>query len=148
MTSLVLGSWWRRFGATFADGLVLILPLLIIESFFTSLAGELDGVLAGLVVQGLYMIKLTSSVRGQTIGNRVAHTRVRDASTGDQITNIQALKRWGFITVLTLPVISGVGAGFIVYLVLALVDNLWPLFDKRNQTLHDKVAKTIVVVAD
>jgi len=142
---LPLGSWGRRFGATLADGLVLILPLLFVESFFTAVAGQLDGVLAGLVVQGLYIIKMTSSSRGQTIGNRVAHTSVRDAVTGGQISAVQALKRWGFMTVLTLPVISGSSVGLGLYVVLALVDNLWPLFDKRNQTLHDKIAGTLVI---
>ena len=27
----------------------------------------------------------------------------------------------------------------------ALVDYLWPLWDKKNQTLHDKLAKTVVI---
>jgi uncharacterized RDD family membrane protein YckC len=30
----------------------------------------------------------------------------------------------------------------------ALVDNLFPLFDARKQTLHDKFANTIVVMTD
>jgi uncharacterized RDD family membrane protein YckC len=28
---------------------------------------------------------------------------------------------------------------------LILVDLLWPIWDKRNQTLHDKVARTVVL---
>ena len=28
-----------------------------------------------------------------------------------------------------------------------LLDMLWPLWDARNQTLHDKVAKTVVIRA-
>jgi uncharacterized RDD family membrane protein YckC len=36
-----------------------------------------------------------------------------------------------------------------VYLALAwfpYLDSLWPLWDKKNQALHDKVARTNVVV--
>ena len=29
--------------------------------------------------------------------------------------------------------------------ILFLVDNLWPLWDKNNQTLHDKVMDTYIV---
>ena len=35
----------------------------------------------------------------------------------------------------------------IVEALIALVDNLYPLYDSRNQTLHDKFAGTIVVMA-
>jgi uncharacterized RDD family membrane protein YckC len=28
---------------------------------------------------------------------------------------------------------------------LPLLDGLWPLWDKRNQALHDKVANTVVI---
>ncbi len=41
-------------------------------------------------------------------------------------------------TVLALPRLSGVG-------LLTLVDDLWMVWDKRSQTLHDKIAGTIVV---
>jgi hypothetical protein len=35
--------------------------------------------------------------------------------------------------------------GPIWYVIWALLDYLWPLWDGRNQTLHDKVANSIVV---
>jgi uncharacterized RDD family membrane protein YckC len=41
-------------------------------------------------------------------------------------------------TVLMLPRLSGVG-------LLTLVDDLWMVWDRQNQTLHDKIAGTIVV---
>jgi uncharacterized RDD family membrane protein YckC len=36
--------------------------------------------------------------------------------------------------------------GFGAILLAYLVNYLWPLWDKRNQTLHDKIAKTIVIM--
>ena len=44
-------------------------------------------------------------------------------------------------TVLALPRLSGVG-------LLTLVDDLWMVWDKQSQTLHDKIAGTIVVAND
>ena len=51
----------------------------------------------------------------------------------------------------------GVGAGlarygvmfvlFILCVIPELVDGLWPLWDKKRQTWHDKVVKSVVVDA-
>lgn len=146
VTGLALAGWLRRVGATFADGLVMVIPILIAESVVAAAAGTVDGVIAGLIVQGAYMIKMLSGPKGQTVGNRVAATRVRDAVTGLQITNIQALKRWGVVAVYGLLSLNR-SIGTSIVLIIGLVDYLWPLFDKRNQTLHDKFAGTIVVLA-
>jgi uncharacterized RDD family membrane protein YckC len=35
----------------------------------------------------------------------------------------------------------------ILFYLAVLIDCLYPLYDKRNQTLHDKFAGTIVVIA-
>lgn len=143
----MLAGWWRRVGATFADDLVLIIPTSFVVSLFTQADGFYLGGLAGLVLEGLYMVKLLSIPRGQTIGNRVAATRVRDASTGKAITLLQAVKRWGFIAAYgVIGLVPGAASIYIVG-VIALVDSLYPLFNPRKQTLHDKFAATIVVVA-
>jgi uncharacterized RDD family membrane protein YckC len=36
---------------------------------------------------------------------------------------------------------------FGIFYIPALLDYLWPLWDKRNQALHDKVVNSIVVRA-
>ena len=71
---------------------------------------------------------------GQTVGNKAVHTRVVDGRTGGQ---------------------PGMGKGFgraaaqAVLLQLLVVpwilDCLWPLWDGDNQTLHDKMAGTVVL---
>jgi len=63
------------------------------------LDGNIAGAVIGLVLQGIYMVKLLSGARGQTVGNRVVATRVRDAGNGQAINLLQAFKRWGFIAV-------------------------------------------------
>ncbi len=146
-TGLMLGGWWRRVGATLADSLILVIPTLLVVSLFSQSNGAFLGALSGLVLQGLYMVRLLSGVRGQTVGNRVAATRVRDAANGHAITVTQALKRWGFIGVYSAIELTGTSTALYVVSLVALIDNLFPLFDPRNQTLHDKFAGTIVVVA-
>src|SRR4030095_16803764 len=70
---------------------------------------------------------------GQTWARRWLDIRVQHARTGRPIGYRPALRRY-LITVafgiLSLPL---------------LLDYLWPLWDKENQTLHDKVATSVVV---
>ena len=96
-------------------------------------------------LQGAYMVRFLSSESGQTIGNRVVATQVRDALTGAAITRSQALRRWAAISayavlnVVLPPSLEGIPV------MLFLADCLFPLLDARKQTLHDKIAGTLVV---
>jgi uncharacterized RDD family membrane protein YckC len=93
-------------------------------------------------------VKLIATRRGQTIGNRVALTRVRDAASGQGVTMVQALKRWAFVAAYQLVVLIVAGQyALYVLLVVIAIDDLTPLFNHRKQTLHDKFASTIVVMA-
>lgn len=147
-TGLHLAGWWRRVGATFADNVILFLPSLILQSFFTATSGATIGVLAFAALQGVYLVKLIASRRGQTFGNRIAMTKVRDAATGQGVTTTQALKRWGFVATYQLIILFAAGnVAAELFFVVSLLDDLVPLFDPRKQTLHDKFAGTIVVMA-
>ena len=141
----VLAGWWRRVGATFADNLILLIPTLVVVSIFEGLGGVYTGAVAGLLLQGFYMVWQISGKAGQTIGNRVAASKVVDALTGSRVTLLQAVKRWGFIAVYASLGLTGSSTAGAVVTVLGLVDSLWPLFDARKQTLHDKFAGTLVV---
>ncbi len=147
-TGQKLAGWWRRVGATFADNVILYLPSRLLQSFFTATSGPTIGILAFAALQGVYLVKLISARRGQTIGNRVALTRVRDASTGQGVTTVQAFKRWAFVAAYQLIILLVAGQfELVVLLVVIAIDDLMPLFDHRKQTLHDKFADTIVVMA-
>jgi uncharacterized RDD family membrane protein YckC len=146
-TGLMLAGWWRRVGSTFSDYLILLLPTLIIYSLFAELDGLEVGAFVALASQGIYFVKMSNGVRGQTLGNRVAATRIRDAVTGKRITLSQAFKRWGFIGACgALFLIPSVVSETIAFLIV-VVDCLFPLWDPRSQTLHDKYAGTLVVIA-
>jgi uncharacterized RDD family membrane protein YckC len=146
-TGLRLAGWWRRFGATFSDNMIMLVPTYLAFLLFGSLS-VLLGVLASAGVQGLYLVRLLASTRGQTIGNRIAQTRVRDLATGQRITLLQSVKRWGFVALYqTVTLLVGGSYSLDLVVVVMLFDDLWPLFDAHRQTLHDRFAATIVVMA-
>ena len=143
----MLAGFGRRIGQVFADELITIIPVSIFIGVFDQVGGNFLGSLAGFVLVALYLFKLTSGAKGQTLGNRVAATRIRDAATGKMITVKQSLQRTAivmfyFVTAFALP-----HSLTIVIVVVAVVDSLYSLFDERNQTLHDKIVGTIVVAA-
>jgi len=141
-----LSGWWRRVGATIVDELILVLPTYAVLLIVASFAGTIVGALAGSALGGVYMVKLLTRPDGQTLGNRAVATYVRDATTGHVLTTQQALKRWGFVGVYSLLGLSGSNSGTMIVGFIGLVDCLYPLFNERNQTLHDKFANTIVLV--
>jgi uncharacterized RDD family membrane protein YckC len=76
-----------------------------------------------------YLALLGSSRRGQTLGMMLYGIAVRDDKGGGPVGVGRATLRSVFLVV---------ASGFIV-------DLAWPLWDKRRQALHDKVARTLVV---
>jgi uncharacterized RDD family membrane protein YckC len=147
LTGLMLAGWGRRVGGTFADAIVMLLPALILYSIFAELDGYVVGALLTEVAAGAYLVKMWTTKGGQSVGNRVAITRVRDGATGKRVSGLQAFKRWLFVAIyVAISLIPGAFPA-IIFLLLVLADILYPLFDPRNQTLHDKFAGTIVVVA-
>ena len=151
-----LSGWWRRVGATIVDSLLLVIPTTIVAVVVAQFAGTTIGELAGVAAQGVYMVELLASPRGQTIGNRMVGTRVRDEVTGAALSRSQALKRWGFIAVYSLlevfsqsgttstHALGAAGGLALVMSLVGLADCLFPLFNTRKQTLHDRFARTLV----
>lgn len=142
--SPILAGWWSRVGATLIDTVVLILPTVLL----VLLLGNLLGDFAALGAQATYMIVLLTRPDGQTLGNRAVQTRVRDSLTGQTITRRQAFVRWIIIAIYgvlgTVPS-TGSHAFAASVSVIALADCLYPLFNARKQTIHDRIARTIVV---
>ncbi len=141
-----LSGWWRRVGATVTDNLILLVPTTMILWLVTLVVGYPIGVFAGIAVQGLYQVKLLSSVRGQTLGNRMVSTRVCDLSSGGTITVRQAVWRWGFVAAYSAIALLNSPIASSIVMMIAVVDVLFPLANPLKQTLHDRVAGTIVVM--
>jgi len=141
----VLSGWWRRVGATLVDDVLLFIPTYAVIALVTAVAGLISGTIAGLAVQGIYMVKLLARPAGQTVGNRLVDTCVRDATTGAPATTQQILRRWGLVAAYSLFGLTGSVLGTTVVGIIGLVDCLYPLLNERKQTLHDKFAGTIVL---
>lgn len=123
-----LSGWWRRVGATIIDGIIYgivgtIIALLIGNHGRNYIVGAV-----GLV----YLVLLLGRVAGQTVGNMAVRTRVIGID-GAPIGYPRALLRWFIEELLGITVIGGI------------LDVLWPLWDRQNQTLHDKAANSLVI---
>ena len=143
--SPTLASWGRRFAAILIDYLVVLAPaavgivLIALDNFENGIAPV---AIVGLVIlfasitfgQALYFTILNGNERGQTYGKRALGIRVIDAEEGGPIGYGRSLARWG------VPFVINLIFGF-----FTLIDDLWPLWDARNQALHDKFANSIVV---
>ena len=158
-TSLDFASWPIRLVAYLIDD---ILPtiggVLMVIGFFLGLIslfedGDLGGeVSTALIIAGVFFLVLGAGI---LIAYLVWWLIVlgRAQTPGKQIVGIRAVNyageplRWGMMFVREF-LVKGLLFGLLYALtlgILFLVDNLWPLWDDNNQTLHDKVVGTYVV---
>ena len=148
VTGKILAGWGLRVGATLIDFLILFIP----EFILRSVLGNAIGTSIYLVVFGIYLVSMWAMGGGRSVGNRVAKTQILDASTGGLITSQQAFRRYMFLELYAIVNLYGAVENVSIVALLAViyggVDVLFPLFDVRKQTLHDKFAKTIVVMAE
>lgn len=137
-------SWGRRFAAYLLDGLVLFVPLgIAVAVVIASDPSEDDGAwavlaiayLATLVLPFVYFTFFHGDARGQTVGKRVLGIRVASDRTGESIGYGRAFGRYAITLVF----------GF--FFLPIILDYLWPLWDAKNQTIHDKVVGSVVVRA-
>ncbi|WP_067973588.1 RDD family protein [Nocardiopsis trehalosi] len=151
-------SWGRRVAATILDTAVLVVLYLLVMGCGTALSALVarladperfaDGTMPPIMVVGMALSLLASLVgmfcyrwllharSGQTLAKRWLGIRVVDADTGRPPTRTASFLRE------------------VVYVVtsqccflITLVDVLWPLWDERAQTLHDKAGGTVVITA-
>ena len=156
-----LASWGSRFGAWLIDGLVLLVPAVIL--FFLVVAGAVgisgndDDVTAGAVIGAIvlwFLLMVAVSLlyapllmarqgphNGQTLGKQLLGIRVvRD--TGQTMGFGWAALREIAVKAFAVGIVSS-----IVPLFPWLLDNLWPLWDDQNRALHDMAVATHVVRA-
>ncbi|WP_181805502.1 RDD family protein [Streptomyces shenzhenensis] len=121
-------NWGQRFGGTIVDGLVFLVPYILV--LFSSKAAVL-GLIGGLALLGLAIWQLIMEGRtGQTVGKKALGIRLVKEATGQPI---------------------GVGMAF-VRRIAHILDSLacylgwlWPAWDAKRQTFADKVCGTIVI---
>jgi uncharacterized RDD family membrane protein YckC len=102
---------------------------------FRKLGQSVAAYLATLVLPFVYFTVLHGNERGQTFGKRALGIRVVGDESAESIGYGRALGRYAITFV------------FGVFVIPVLVDYLWPLWDQKNQALHDKVVSSVVVRA-
>ncbi|HEV7332918.1 MAG TPA: RDD family protein [Flavisolibacter sp.] len=121
----VYAGFWERVGAVLIDAIILMVPQFIITYF---LPYGLSNVIS-LLITWLYSALMESGEGQATIGKRALGLKVTTAS-GERISFGQA---------------TGRHFGKIVSTIILFIGYLMMLWDDRKQTLHDKMADTLVV---
>lgn len=144
-----LASWGKRVGAAIVDFLILAVPLFVIISVIFgvdfnagsdedgagfSLSASLAPSLLGFVLSAAYYVYFTGGESGQTLGKKLLGIAVRDAETGGPLGYGKSGLRY----------LVQAGPGSFCFL-WSIVDSLWPLWDQKNQAIHDKAVNTLVV---
>ena len=118
-------GFWERFGASFIDGLVLMIPSFALQY----LLGPMQSILVNIVIGWLYSALQESGPEQATLGKRAVGLKVT-ALSGERISFAQA---------------SGRFFGKYVSAIILFIGYLMMLWDDRKQTLHDKMAGALVV---
>jgi uncharacterized RDD family membrane protein YckC len=122
---IVYGGFWERFGAALLDVIIIAIPQYIIQ--FT--VGEIEGNIAGILIGWLYAALMESSERQATFGKQALGLKVTNLN-GDRISFGQA---------------TGRHFGKWISTLILLIGYLMMIWDDKKQTLHDKIAGTLVV---
>ena len=124
-------GFWQRFGALILDGLILLVPsIIVVVAVGQGAAANLITTIIGLA----YYVYFEGGPTGQTIGKKTLGIRVYDfRGGGGQIGYGRALVRS------LVKYISGL---------VFLLGYLWMLWDKEKQCWHDKAAGDVVVPVD
>ena len=109
-------------------------------------SGSEDGiVVGGLIGLGIgifvYAPVLLARWNGQTVGHRVTATRIV-MTNGDRMSGGR-----GFTREVLVKNFLSEGVGQFTFFILPLLNYLWPLWDARDEALHDKICNTRVVRA-
>ena len=148
-----LAGWGARVGATLLDGLILVVPVIVLVVIIVGVAAGSD---VGAVVVGIvgFLAYILAALfyapvlmarggenNGQTWGKQIVGIRVvRDS--GQPFDLGAGLVR----EFLVKNLLFGVVGGFFLS-IPTLVDWLWPLWDDQNRALHDMVVSTHVMRA-
>lgn len=92
------------------------------------------GLALGAIISIAYGTLLCGSRRGQTLGMMLVGTRVIDEHTGGPIGMARGAGRAAFEYLMA-----------VLLFIPWIIDMLFPLWDAKKQTLHDKVTRAVVV---
>ena len=127
---------WSRVLATFIDSfLILLFEALVFAGVWVMGMGDALLIASAAGFAPYLWFQWLNGSRGQTPGKRVLHLKVVDQVDGFPIGGQMGLVRW-FVGWVISVFTCGIGG---------LVDLLWPIFDSKKQTLHDKIVGSVVL---
>ena len=141
-----------RVGAAVVDafvrfGIILAIALPIVLATGIDASEDEDGVLTavliGAAVALTYAPIMMTRTGGQTVGHRATSTRIVQAADGAPVVGGAAVVREVLVKGLLIEFL----AGSLLFGIPVLLNYLWPLWDERNDALHDKICGTRVVDA-
>ena len=121
----------KRVHGAITDRVILYLPLIVILFRFSPV------LIVPVLFFGVWLFGYRQGVTGTTPGKRHAGTRLTKIGTGEAPGGAVGMLRLLVPNLINFPT-------FGVYMI---IDHLWPLWDKDNQRLTDKMCKTQVVVS-
>ena len=134
----LLATFGRRVLGYLLDGLILLVPALVLGTVFRhSAGGRWIGNLLGIAISFAYAFWLIANKNGQTVGMMALKIRCVREDNGGAVDNAISAQRAGYAAAFSFV--------SLFLIVPTLLDLLWPLWDKKNQTLHDKLARTVVI---
>jgi uncharacterized RDD family membrane protein YckC len=148
-------EWIDRVIAALIDGALTFAVMIVLFIIFGALTAASAGVggsdnplPGGIFCIGMLITSI--SVFGLGIFNKVFLVSKRGASIGQGVMKLKVVDATGNIPplgTLFIRLLVQVGMSFVPFLsiFLILLDVLWPLWDEKKQTLHDKAAGTFVI---
>ena len=148
-----LASWGIRLGAYVIDGLILLVPVIVLTIIVVAIATGSDtgavvtailGLLAYLVVAFAYAPVLMSrdgANNGQTWGKQMLGIRVVH-DTGEAMSF-----GWSALREIAVKSLAVTIASSIIPIIPWFLNYFWPLWDDENRALHDMICSTHVVRA-
>src|ERR1700691_5041279 len=139
-----LGAWLIDWVITSLIGAIVLVPLHAVHQTATANGSQSSllsrytvtnqGALLAVLIVFIYTTALIGSARGQSVGMMALGVKAVDAASGAPIGHARALARGVFEYLL-----------FVLLFAPWILDMLFPLWDSRRQTLHDKVTNTVVI---
>ena len=124
-TPVAYAGFWERFGAALLDAFILVIPQFLITYF---LPYGLSNVVS-IVIGWLYFAAMESGEGQATIGKRALGMKVTGVN-GERINFGQA---------------TGRHFGKFLSAIILFIGYLMMIWDDKKQTLHDKLAGTLVI---
>lgn len=161
-----LAGWWHRVGARIIDGILIgvvgaaLVPVLApgyweglmdwsmsADDPFASLPAELADKqmrwALGVGVLGILYEVVMVTLLGGTVGKLITGLRIRLRDAPGHVGWVPSLLR--ALVYQGVSLLTQLSAALSFLGLFSLLNVLWPLWDEKNQALHDKVARTNVV---